>query len=73
MILYLSGNFPQLSDIRKEKAMAVRLAKNGYSYHRLLTFYYEKDCQTILTVAKEIRGDYEKPKRKTLTRIIGKG
>ena len=55
MILYLSGNFPQLSKIEKEQAMAERLKKDGIDYHRLMTFYYEKDCQTILTVAKNIK------------------
>lgn len=60
MILYLSGNFPQLSKIEKEQAMAERLKKDGIDYHRLMTFYYKKDCQTILTVAKNI----SKPKIK---------
>ena len=55
MVLYLSGNFPQLSDIKKEKAMAERIQKLGYEYHRLLTFYYIKDCLTILTVSKELK------------------
>jgi hypothetical protein len=55
MILYLSGNFPQLSDIKKERAMAKRLKSMGIDYHRLLTFYYKKDCETILKVAKEMK------------------
>lgn len=55
MVLYLSGNFPQLGDIRKEKAMAKRIEETGHEYHRLLTFYYIKDCHTILTVAKELK------------------
>jgi len=55
MILYLSGNFPQLSDINKEKAMAKRTEETGSGYHRLMSFYYEKDCKTILTVGREIK------------------
>lgn len=58
MILYLSGNFPQLSDPVKEKAMAERVIKMGYDYHRLITFYYQKDCNTVVNIAKELR---EKP------------
>jgi len=55
MILYLSGNFPQLSDINKERAMAEYCEKEFQGYHRLMTFYYQKDCQTIMTVAREIK------------------
>jgi hypothetical protein len=55
MILYLSGNFPQLSDISKERAMAKRTEETGSGYHRLMTFYYKKDCETILTVGRELK------------------
>lgn len=56
MILYLSGNFPQLADIKKERAMAERLVLDlKLDYHRLMTFYYKKHCRTILTVAKGLR------------------
>ena len=54
MILFLSGNFPQLSNIKKEMAMAESVIVMGYDYHRLLTFYYTKDCETILTVKKNL-------------------
>ena len=56
MILYLSGNFPQLSDPVKEKAMAERTIKMGYDYHRLITFYYQKDCNTVINIVKELKG-----------------
>lgn len=59
MILYLSGNFPQLSKKEKEKAMAEITEEEGSGYHRLMTFYYQKNCQTILTVGKEIKEEYE--------------
>jgi hypothetical protein len=65
MILYLSGNFPQLSDIDKERAMAVRIEAMGHDYHRLLTFYYENDCKTILQIGRELR-EKKKPIRKTI-------
>ena len=55
MILYLSGNFPQLSDPVKEKAMAERVIKLGYDYHRLITFYYQKDANTVISIAKDLK------------------
>jgi hypothetical protein len=59
IILYLSGNFHQLSKIEKEKAMAKITEEEGSGYHRLMSFFYKDDCQTILTVGKEIKEEYE--------------
>jgi hypothetical protein len=55
ILLFLSGNFPQLSKIEKEQAMAENNARHYGGYRRLLTFFYQKDCKTILTVARNIR------------------
>jgi len=55
IILYLSGNFPQLSKIEKELAMGRFCEKEGSGYHRLMTFYYKKDCNTILTVGQTLK------------------
>lgn len=52
MVLYLSGNFPQLSKVEKELTMAKRIIDMGLEYHRLMTFFYRKDCETILTVRR---------------------
>jgi len=60
MILYLSGNFPQLSKVEKEQAMADRIVEMGLEYHRLMTFYYIKDCQTILTVKRRLDENRQK-------------
>ena len=57
MVLYLSGNFPQLSDINKERDMAKFCEEKGSGYHRLMTFFYIKDCKTILTVGRELKED----------------
>lgn len=57
MILYLSGNFPQLSKVEKERSMAEYAEEKGSGYHRLMTFYYKKDCETILTVGRGIKED----------------
>ncbi len=54
MILYLSGNFPQLSDPKKERAMADFIGENGLEYRRLITFYYKKDCLTVLKIKEDL-------------------
>ena len=54
MILYLSGNFPQLCKIGKEQAMADHITGMGLSYNRLMTFFYIRDCRTILNVRRKI-------------------
>jgi hypothetical protein len=55
IILYLSGNFPQLAKPVKEVAMAESVIAMGYNYHRLMTFYYQKHCETILNTAKQLK------------------
>jgi len=60
MILYLAGNFPQLKSIGKEQAMAELTEIKGSGYHRLMTFYYRKDCKTIFTVCQNLKN---KPKK----------
>jgi hypothetical protein len=52
MILFLSGNFPQLSDPKKEKEMMDFLLENGYNYNRMITFYYRKECDVVLNLIK---------------------
>ena len=54
IILYLSGNFQQLSKFEKELVMAERVTKIGEGYHRLMTFYYLDDCNTILSVKRRL-------------------
>jgi len=54
ILLYLSGNFPQLSNISKEQAVAESVIAMGYDYHRLMTFYYKDNCNTILLVKKNL-------------------
>jgi len=53
MILYLSGNFPQLVSPGKEKIFRDNLHGKSKPYHRLVTFYYIKHCQTVLDILKE--------------------
>jgi hypothetical protein len=63
LILYLSGNFPQLSNINKERAMAIFCEEKAQGYHRLMTFYYMKDCKTILSIGRELTN---KPKKRIM-------
>jgi hypothetical protein len=53
MIVYLSGNFPQLSKIEKERAFKEDLESRGYDYHRLGTAFYPKNLDVILQLKKE--------------------
>lgn len=55
MIVYLSGNFPQLSKIEKERKFKEELEKNDVEYHRLVTFFYPKDCNVVLQLKTEER------------------
>lgn len=60
MKLFLSGNFPQLVSPEKEKSFRDTLLNNGKNYHRLITFFYPKHCQTVLTLQKELLNESEK-------------
>lgn len=53
MVLFLSGNFPQLVSLGKEKAFREKLREDGHPYHRLITFYYPKHCETVLSILRE--------------------
>lgn len=67
MILYLSGNFPQLASPEKEFQMAKDNMDNGIPYHRLMTFYYPKHCTTILNTQRRLyESKQERPKRQTI-------
>jgi hypothetical protein len=52
LILYLSGNFPQLRT-GKEKGFKDDLLNAGKPYHRLVTFFYPRDCETVFDLVKE--------------------
>lgn len=54
MILYLSGNFPQLASPEKELKMAQDNEKRGIEYRRLMTFYYPEHCKIIMNTRKKI-------------------
>jgi hypothetical protein len=61
MILYLAGNFPQLSHIRKERAFVENLHKAGFDYNRLVSFYYQKEAEVVLRIKSDSLRKEEKP------------
>ena len=63
MIVYLSGNFPQLSKIEKERAFKDDLESRDYDYHRLGTFFYPKNLDVIMALKKEENPDASEQSR----------
>mgnify|MGYP001003138841 CR=1 FL=1 len=53
MILYLAGNFTLLNNVNREREFKKSIEKRGKEYHRLVTFFYPKNVDTILQIAKE--------------------
>jgi len=53
MILYLAGNFPQMKKPELEREVKNNIEIRGYAYNRLISFYYDKDSQTILDIKVE--------------------
>lgn len=53
MKLYFAGNFPQLSDIEKERAFRDRIEQGGFDYNRLVSFSFQKETRTVLQLKKE--------------------
>lgn len=70
MKLFLAGNFPLLNDIDKERVFMNRILDNGRDYNRLVSFFYPKTCETVLTLRKEMKGktqtDFELAREKSL-------
>jgi hypothetical protein len=52
MIVYLSGNFPQFRTNGKEEAFKKKLHAEGRKYHRLVTYFYPEDCETVLNFSR---------------------
>jgi len=53
MVLFLAGNFPLLNDLDKERDFMNKIHAQGKGYHRLVSFYYPKTVETVLTLKKE--------------------
>ncbi len=52
MRFYPAGNFPQLQDIKSEKKMLDYIQNQGKEYKRLISFFYKKEAEVVLTLIK---------------------
>jgi len=52
-ILFLAGSFPHLTSVKKERELMQSIEKRGKTYNRLVSFYYPKTIETVLTLKKE--------------------
>uniref|UniRef100_A0A6M3KJZ1 Uncharacterized protein n=1 Tax=viral metagenome TaxID=1070528 RepID=A0A6M3KJZ1_9ZZZZ len=52
----LAGNFPQLGNFELEKLAVDQVHQMGEEYHRLGSFFYKKETETIL----RLKGKEEK-------------
>ena len=62
MKIYLAGNFPLMKDKEEEKRMRDLILKSAPCYRRLISFYYEKDVQTVLDLKEEELNESRSPK-----------
>lgn len=51
--LYLSGNFPSLSNEEEEQKLKKKIEAYGSKYTRLLTFYYKKEAEVGIQVNRK--------------------
>ena len=67
MVLYLAGNFPLLNDINKEREFMRSIHNRGKPYHRLVSYFYPRTCQTVLQLKREENnGKTARPNRSRL-------
>ncbi len=55
IILYLGGNFPALSNPAEERKIIAKIKAHGSEYHRLVTFYHEKEANIAINLQKEMK------------------
>jgi hypothetical protein len=69
LILYLSGNFPALSNPKEERKIIEKIKAHGSEYHRLVTFFHEKEARVAFQLQKEMKQSTLR-KRGTDERIV---
>jgi hypothetical protein len=52
ILLFLSGNFPSLTNEAQEQKLRDKIEKQGSSYNRLVTFFYKKEAVVGINVHK---------------------
>lgn len=54
IILFLSGNFPALSNPKEERKIIEKIKAHGSEYHRLVSFFHEKEARVAINLQKEM-------------------
>ena len=67
MKLYFAGNFPQMKKPELEKGMKIVVESLGFTYRRLISFYYPEDSQNLINLKEE--KEVENKKRKLVKRF----
>lgn len=53
MRLYAAGNFPQMKNPDLEKRAKKLAEDEGFTYRRLVSFFFKDECETILKIKRE--------------------
>lgn len=53
MILFLSGNFPTLSDPKEEQKLKEKIEAYGSAYNRLVTFYHKNEAEVGINIQRK--------------------
>jgi len=69
MVLYLAGNFTLLNNVDRERAFKESIEGRGKEYHRLVTFFYPKNCSVAMTIARE---EMEKCQKTEVKELLNK-
>ena len=51
--IYFAGNFPLMKNPELEKKFRDKVLESEPEYRRLLSFYYKKDIQNLISMKKE--------------------
>jgi hypothetical protein len=60
MKLYFAGNFPLMNSLEDEKKFRDRILQDCPEYRRLVSYFFEKGIQNILTMKREERNGTER-------------
>ena len=69
IILYIAGNFPLLNNPKREKHFKETLISKRRPYHRLVSFYYPKTCNTVIAIKEGKAIDGRKKDRSNRERL----
>lgn len=70
ILLFLSGNFPSLTNEAQEQKLRDKIEKQGSSYNRLVTFFYKKEAVVGINVHRRKNGTGRNNKRVLVKRTV---